>query len=297
MFHDTVARVMVVAGVALMPLLIPTHRASAEAANPPRADGPSTAVRLDYHVPQGRTLEAGDTLWFSVQGMPPGWDRVEITSPALVRPITLTPLKKGSTESVQTNKAGTDHRIRPGLRPGAYTATATSHGRTVATTRLKVTAEGSAEIGRFVIGPPDAFPGGEESAPVRPGSGVRLVLTDLRAAPGENSVTVSSPVFDTPVTLTTGSADAPGCKCDDGGTVYAGHARLRGDVPEGRYPVTALSHHGRQTTNRQLTVTGEPLPHGPSRTTVATAAAAAAALASAGVLVVRRRSRRAAASA
>ncbi|MEU0677654.1 hypothetical protein ABZ330_33150 [Streptomyces sp. NPDC006172] len=294
MLHDTAARVIAVAGLALLPALGPAHGASAEAASPPRADGPSTAVRLDYHVPQGTTLEAGDPLWFSVRGMPPGWDTVEITSPALVEPITLTPLEKGSTESVQTNKAGTEHRIRPGLRPGVYPATATSHGRTLATTRLEVVAEGSAQISRFVIGPADAFPGTDVSAAVRPGSDVRLVLTDLRAAPGEDSVTVSSPVFDAPVTLTTGSPDDPGCKCDDGGTVYAGHARLRDDVPEGRYAVTALSHHGRETTNRQLTVTGKPVPHGPSRTAVATAAATAAALAFAAVLAWRRRSRRSA---
>ncbi|MFJ9740016.1 hypothetical protein [Streptomyces sp. NPDC101166] len=290
-------RAVGVAALVFVPSLGPTQGASAESATPPRADGPSAAVRLEYHVPQGRILEAGDTLWFSVQGMPPGWDTVEITSPALVEPITLTPLKKGSAESVQTNKAGTEHRIRPGLRPGPYPATATSHGRIVATTRLEVAAEGSAEISRFVIGPADAFPGGDASAAVRPGSDVRLVLTDLRAAPGENSVTVRSPVFDAPVTLTTGSADDPGCKCDDGGTVYAGHARLRGDVPEGHYPLTALSHHGRQTTTRQFTVAGEPVPHGSSRTTAAAAAAATAALASVGVLIVRRRSRRAAASA
>ncbi len=292
LFRNAV-RAVGVAGLAVASLLGAAAGASAAVTSPSAARGPSTAARLEYHVPQGRTPEAGDELWFSIEGMPPGWDRVEVTSPALQEPITLTPVKKGSTQSVQTNEPGTAHRVRPGLRAGTYPVTATSHGRTVATARLKVAAEGAAEISRFVIGPTDAFPGGDTPAPVRPGSDVRLVLTDLRAAPGEDSLTVTSPLFDGPVTIKTDSADDPGCKCDDGGTVYAGHTRLRDDVPKGRYTLTVVSHRGRQTTKQQVTVAGEPVAHGPSWAITGAAAVAGLAVAAGGVIAVRRRSGRA----
>ncbi|MGQ4388986.1 hypothetical protein [Streptomyces sp. SAS_270] len=295
MFRNAV-RAVGAAGLAVVSLLGAAAGASAEGANPPPADSSSAAVRLEYHVPQGRTLEAGDGLWFSIEGMRPGWDSVEVTSPALQEPITLTPVKKGSTQSVQKDEPGTDHRIRPGLRPGTYPATATSHGRTVATARLKVTAEGSAEISRFVIGPADAFPGSDTPAPVRPGSDVRVVLTDLRAAPGEDSLTVTSPLFDGPLTIRTDSSDDPGCKCDDGGTVYAGRTRLRDDLSKGRYTLTVVSHHGQQTTKQHVAVAGEPAAHGPSRVVTGAVAAAGVALAVGGVIAVRRRSRKTAAS-
>ncbi|MFJ3335132.1 hypothetical protein [Streptomyces sp. NPDC086766] len=264
--------------------------ASAEGTGPAPGGSPSAAVWLEYHVPQGNTLEAGDALWFSIEGMPPGWDKVEVTSPALRQPITLAPLRKGSTQSVQVNEAGTEHRVRSGLRPGTYPVVATSHGRTVATARLEVAAEGSAQIDRFVLGPRDAFPGGDEPASLRPGSDVRVVLTDLRAAPGEKYLTVTSPIFKGPLTIKTDSPEDPGCKCDDGGTVYAGHARLRGDVPDGRYTVTVVSHHGRQTTEQHVTVAGRPVTDGrPSWAVAAGAAAAGLALASGGAFAARRR--------
>ncbi|MGV9245419.1 hypothetical protein [Streptomyces sp. NPDC003710] len=264
--------------------------ASADGADPAPGGSPSAAVRLEYHVPQGSILEAGDALWFSIEGMPPGWDKVKVTSPALQEPITLAPVKEGSTQSVQVNDAGTEHRIRSGLRPGTYPVTATSHGRTVASAQLKVAAEDSAQIGRFVIGPRDRFPGSDKPVSVRPGTDVLVVLTDLRAAPGENSLTVTSPIFKNPLTIKTGSPDDPGCKCDDGGTVYAGHARLRGDVPEGRYTVTVVSHRGQQTTKQHVTVVGRPVTDGGSSWAVTGGVAAAGlALASGGVFAMRRR--------
>ncbi|MCF3131141.1 hypothetical protein IPZ69_12330 [Streptomyces olivochromogenes] len=289
---------MTVAGLVAVSSAGAAAGASAEGASPAASSSPSASVRLTYVVPQGLRLEAGDALWFDIQGMPPGWDAVTVTSPALVEPITLTPVKKGATQSVQVDRPGTRHRIRSGLRAGTYPVTATSHGRTVATARLKVAAEGSAEIGRFVISPRDALPGSDGSARVRPGSEVRVVLTDLQAAPNEHSLTVTSPIFKSPLTIRTGSADDPGCKCDDGATIYAGHTRVRDDVPNGRYKLTVVSHSGQQTTTRRVTVAGKPVAHGPSWVTSGAVAAAGVALvAGAGIALRRRRTRKAAASA
>ncbi|WP_244189466.1 hypothetical protein [Streptomyces incarnatus] len=257
------------------------------------AEGASQApgVRLEYYVNQNLPLEAGDAISFSLEGMPPGWDKVEVTSPALQEPIILTPLKKGSAQSVQVEAPGTDHRVRPGLRAGTYPVTATSHGRTVATTQLKVLAENTAQIYRFVIGPRNASPGYGTPASLRPGSDVRVVLTDLRPAPGENSLTVTSPIFKGPLTIKTDSPDDPGCKCDDGGTVYAGHGQLRGDVPGGRYTVTVVSHHGQQTTKQHVVIAGRPVADGDGTSWAVTGGVAATglALASGGAFAVRRR--------
>ncbi|MGW3175730.1 hypothetical protein [Streptomyces sp. NPDC001153] len=135
----------------------------------------ASLFRLEYFVPQGRTLEAGGTLWFSIQGLPPGWDMVKVASPALQEPVSLTPVSKGSSQSAQVDKAGEEPRVRSDLRAGSHPVAATRHGRIVATARLKVAAKGSAEISRFGISPADAFPGSDPSASVRPGSEVRVV--------------------------------------------------------------------------------------------------------------------------
>ncbi|MER6737239.1 hypothetical protein [Streptomyces puniciscabiei] len=131
-------------------------------------------------------------------------------------------------------------------------------------------------------------------APPPPGSDVRVVLTDLRAAPGEDSLTVTSPVFKGPLTIKTDSPDDPGCTCDDGGTVYAGHGQLRGDVPGGRYTVTVVSHHGQQTTKQHVTkqhvtIAGQPVADGgdPSWAVTGGVAATGLALASGGAFAVR----------
>ncbi|WP_316750025.1 hypothetical protein [Streptomyces herbicida] len=266
----------------------------ADGGGPALSGSPSAAVRLEYHVPGGRLLAAGESLWFSIEGMAPGWDRVKVASPALQKPIFLAPVKKGARESMELDEVA-EPRIRPGLRAGTYPVTATSHGRTVATASLQVAAQDGAEVYRFVIGPTDAFPGSDTSAPVRPGSDVRVVLTDLRPA-SEDSLTVRSPIFSGPVTIETDSADDPGCKCDDGGTVYAGHARVRESVPEGRYTLTVVSHHGRQTTKQHVTVAGTPVDLGPSWMVTGAVAAGGTALAAGRVIAVRRRSRTTASS-
>ncbi len=297
MFRKAVRSVCAALLVALPLLGTAAGSAWAGTPGPGPAGSPSPAVRLDYHAPQDGRLRAGDAPWFSLEGMPPGWDAVQVTSPALEAPIVLTPVKKGATQSAQVGRPGTEHRVRSDLPAGTYPFTATSHGRTVATARLAITAEDAAEIGRFVIGPRDAFPGGDTSAPVRPGSEVRVVLMDLRPAPDEEALTVTSPVFDRALTMETGSADDPGCKCDDGGTVYAGHARVRDDLAEGRYTLTVVSHHGQQTTRQQVTVAGAPVAHVPASLVIAVAAIGGAALVVAAAVLLRRRSRDAAASA
>lgn len=251
-------RTMTVSGLVLAPLFGAVAGASAEGTQPSTSGSQVPAARLEYFVSQDGLLEAGDAVSFSVEGMPRGWDRVTVTSPALVEPGTLVPGKKGSTRSAQ---AGSSH-VRAGLRAGTYPVTATSHGRVVATARLKVAAKGSAVIGRFVISPKDAIPGRDSPARVRPGSEVVVVLTDHRAAPGEESLTVTSPVFDEPLTIRTDSEDDPGCKCDDGATLWAGHTRVRDNIPQGRYTLTVVSHHGQQTTRQDVTVAGEPVTHG-----------------------------------
>lgn len=296
LFHSPL-RVITVVGLVLTPLPGVPATPSAEEAHPAVTGSPSAGARLEYFVSQGRSLEAGDTLWFGIEGMPAGWDVVTVTSPALVEPITLKPWRQGARQSVQVDGPRSRHRIRSGLHAGTYPATATSHGRTVATARLKVTAEGSAEIGRFVIGPEDAFPGSGSPADVRPGSEVRVVLTDLRPAPDENSLTVTSPIFNGPLTIRTGSADDPGCKCDDGSTLYAGHTRVRDDMHKGRYTLTVVSHHGRQTTRQRVTVTGKPVAHDRPWMLAGSVAAAGMALAAGGGIALRRRARGSAASA
>lgn len=294
MFRNAV-RGLGAAGLVAVSLLGAAPGAVAGGAGRAASGSPTPAVRLEYHVPGGRLLAAGDPLWFSIDGMAPGWDRVTVTSPALERPVFLAPVRKGATRSTELDEIAAPV-VRPGLRAGTYPVTAAAHGRTVATASLEVAAADAAEISRFVVGPATELPGGDTSAPVRPGSAVRLVLVDLRPAP-EESLTVRSPIFDGPVTIRTGSADDPGCKCDDPGTVYAGHARVRKDVPAGRYPLTAVSHHGRQTTERHVTVLGAPAGHGgDSRPAIAAAAAAGAVLVLGAVVVVRRRARATASS-
>ncbi|MFH8340476.1 hypothetical protein [Streptomyces sp. AM6-12] len=282
MFRNAV-RVLGVAGLATAPVLGAAAGAVADEV------GPGTAgVRLEYYVPGQRLLAPGESLWFGIEGMPPGWDRVEITSPALQKPALLVPAKKGARESTEPADDG-GPRIREGLRAGSYPVTATSHGRTVATTRVKVIGEDAAEVFRFVIGPAGALPGGTTPARVRPGSDIQVLLNDLRGDPEETSLTVTSPVFTGPVTIRTGSPDDPGCKCDDPGTVYAGRGRVRPDVAPGRYPMTVKSHHGKQTTTRHVTVAGEPVAHGPSPAAIGAVSAGAAVLVAGGVIAVRRR--------
>ncbi|HEY8982522.1 MAG TPA: hypothetical protein VIU15_23400 [Streptomyces sp.] len=297
MFRNAV-RAVGVAGLAVAPLLGGAAGVWAAGGASPTSEGsPSPGVRLEYYAPLHLPLESGDDISFNLVGMPPGWDKAEVTSPALQEPIPLIPLKKGSTQSVQIFTPETPQRVRSGLRAGTYPVTVTSHGRVVATTQLKVLAEHTALIYRFVITPRNAPPGSGTPASLRAGSDVRVSLTDMRALDEENSLTVTSPVFKGPVTIKTGSPDDPGCKCDDVGTVYAGHGEVRGDIPSGRYTVTVVSHHGQKTTKQQVTIVGGPDADGggPSWAVTGGVAVAGLALASGGVFAVRRRRSRTAA--
>lgn len=289
MFRNAV-RALSVAALVAVPSLGTAAGAAAYGVSPAPSGSPSAGIRLEYDLPVSGLLASGGLgPDFRVEGMAPGWDKVEVTSPALDKPVILVPLKKGARESSGLEWS----MIRSGLRAGTYPFTATSHGRTVATVSVKVAAEGPVGIRRFVIGPQKAF--SDAPAPKRPGTDVRVILTVEGPAWGD-SLTVRSPVFSDPLTLTTNSADDPGCKCDDGGgTVYAGHTRVREDVPEGRYTLTAVSDHGKRIAEQYVTIAGAPVEHGPSWM-VPGAVAAGAALAVGGVIAVRRRSRTTASS-
>ncbi|MET9296560.1 hypothetical protein [Streptomyces sp. NPDC003077] len=233
--------------------------ASANAARPvSSADAPkATAPRLSYDGPTSR-IEVGGAVWFSGDHMP-AVDKVIVTSPALVKPITLTPEKTGSTTFVQVNEPDEKPQLRSDIAPGSYQVSALVHGRTVATTRLTLVPEGSAVIGRFVVGPKDALPGIDTPSRVRPGSDATVLLTDRSPAPDEDELTVTSPLFDDPVVIRK-DQDDPGCKCDDGATLYGGHSRVRDDIPAGTYPMKVTVHHGQETLTRQVVVAGQPVP-------------------------------------
>ncbi|MET9364584.1 hypothetical protein ABZX93_27205 [Streptomyces sp. NPDC006632] len=142
--------------------------------------------------------------------------------------------------------------------------TATSDGRVVASANLTVTAPAPAEITRFVAGHGGTPLGVDDATPkvvVRPGSTVVVLLADVHAAGNENALTVTSPAFPGPLTIKTDSPDDPGCRCDDGSTVYAGHTALRTDLPVGTYRITVTSHHGQSTSTAELKVAGSPEKH------------------------------------
>lgn len=197
------------------------------------------------------TTEVGSFVGVGIAGMPAGWSQVTVTSPALAEPVRLTPVEKGAPDSALLQQSGQGYRIRSDIAPGTYTLTAKRDDRTVATAQLTVTAQAGAEIGRFDVTPETARPGGT----------VVVVLTDLSAAPDEDSLTVTFPALQRPLTITRHSPDDPGRKGDDGSTVYAGHGTLRDDISSGRYTLTVVSHHGQHTSRQRLTVAGEPVNH------------------------------------
>ncbi|MFI5986924.1 hypothetical protein ACIBEA_39440 [Streptomyces sp. NPDC051555] len=208
-------------------------------------------------------VETGGPIWIGVAGMPEGWTEAVASSPALVEPVPLVPEPPGLPGGGPGNGRPADqehtYRVRADIAPGTYTVTLTSGGRTVVTAPLTVVAPGSADITRFVLGPREEFLGGDASVAVRPGAEAVVVLTDYRAADGESSLLVKSPVFERPLKIVRNGPDDPGCKCDDGGTVFSGHARVRHGVRPGTYDMTVVSHHGKETTTRRVTIAGEPV--------------------------------------
>ncbi|WP_330333343.1 hypothetical protein OHS33_28935 [Streptomyces sp. NBC_00536] len=249
---DADAGARVVAAVAPSPSASP----SASATGAPVSEaGP----RLGFSGPFAQ-IETGGQIWIGLEGMPEGWKEAVVSSPALAEPVPFVPEPGGQPGTGRAADPARTYRVRADIAPGTYPVTASSEGRTVATATLTVIEPGSADITRFVLGPRGKFIGGDASVAVRPGAEALVVLTDYRAADGERSVVVKSPVFDGPVTLTRNSPEDPGCKCDDGGTVYAGHGRVRRATAAGTYPMTAVSHHGKETTTRQVTIAGDPVP-------------------------------------
>ncbi|MFJ8017024.1 hypothetical protein [Streptomyces sp. NPDC096339] len=287
---------MTVAGLALLPVLgcVPGATAVAAGADTgvrghgllaPGVNEPSGDARLVFFDEGRQPIEPGGGFQLGILGMPSGWDTVSVTSPALAEPVRLTPSAQGATDSDRdTYEAWAS--VATDVAPGTYALTATSHGRTVATAQLTVAPFGPAMIRRFGILRPDKVLGD----PARPGSTVTVLLGDDHAMPGEDSLVAKSPAFTKDVRIRTHGPDDPGCKCDDGSTLYTGHTTLRDDLPPGTYPLTVVSHHGRETHTAHIVLAGEPVAAGLSRTVWGgTAAAALAALAGAGALMRRRR--------
>lgn len=262
--------------------------------NPSPSAGMSSGVQAGPHLNllRGPVEPVGGGVWIKIEGMPPGWDTVTVTSPALTESIRLVPKEKGSTESSEAQK-GAGAAIRGDIAPGRYALTATSHGHTVATAELTVKPQDPAIIGRFVAGPKGGNLGSADSTPnvtVRPGAEIVVLLADALAAPDEESLTVKSPALPVHLTIKKDSPDDPGCKCDDGSTVYAGHATVRDDLRPGTYTLTVVSHHGQSTSTARLKVAGEPVT---SWRPWLIGAAAVLALAMAGGFALRHRRRRA----
>ncbi|MFE9404955.1 hypothetical protein ACFYNY_24975 [Streptomyces sp. NPDC006530] len=221
---------------------------------------PSSGARLEFDWDK---VETGAQVAVSITGMPPGWDLVTVSSPALKGPVELTPVRPGAQESSRFPRAKGE-AVRDDIAPGVYPVTAVSGGRPVATASLTVVAPAAAEIARFVAGPKGGRLGVDDSTPkvvVRPGSEIVVLLADYNAARNEDVLTVKSTAFQGPLTIKRGTSDAPRCKCDDGTTVFAGHTTLRDDIPAGTYPLTVVSHHGQQTSSAQLKVAGDPVRH------------------------------------
>ncbi|NUL02825.1 hypothetical protein HRW07_06085 [Streptomyces lunaelactis] len=256
------ARAAAVTGLALLPLLgaVPGQAAEWRAPAATAAPSPSGGPHLEFDWDK---VEVGGRVGVGITGMPPDWDVVTVTCPALKKPIRLTPERQGASQSRQfPDSKGED--VRSDIAPGTYPATATSDGRTVATAQLTVTPEAPASISRFVAGPKGGILGSGDSTPevtVRPGGEIVVLLADGNPARKEDSLTVKSKAFEGPLTIRTESEDDPGCKCDDGSTVYAGHTTLRDDIPAGTYSLTVVSHHGKKTSSAQLVVSGEPVTH------------------------------------
>ncbi|MFD7028733.1 hypothetical protein ACFWAR_11940 [Streptomyces sp. NPDC059917] len=235
---------------------------SSPATTAPGASATPAGPRLGFSGPF-QFVETGGPIWIGVAGMPEGWTEAVVSSPALAEPVPLVPEPPGLPGGEPGNGRPADqahtYLVRADIAPGTYTVTLTSGGRTVVTAPLTVVAQGSAYITRFVLGPREEFLGGDASVAVRPGAEAVVVLTDYRPADGENSLLVKSPVFERPLKIVRNGPDDPGCKCDDGGTVFSGHARVRHGVRPGTYDMTVVSHRGKETTTRRVTIAGEPV--------------------------------------
>ncbi|MGW2858432.1 hypothetical protein [Streptomyces sp. NPDC001205] len=284
----TAARAVAVAGLAL-PLLAagPGTPARDGGAPAPGASPAGPHLAFDWDK-----IEVGGWAGVAITGMPPGWDAVTVTSPALTAPVRLTPKNAGARES-RRFPASEGQDVRGDIAPGSYPVTATRDGHTVASARLTVTPQAPALITRFVAGPKSGNLGGADATPrvtVRPGSEIVVLLADHSPAPAEDTLTVRSTAFEAPMTISTDDEDDdPGCKCDDGATVYTGHTTVRDDLPAGSYPITVVSHEGNHTSTARLRVGGKPLAHHGSWLT---AGAAALALTGALALVLRHLLRR-----
>lgn len=284
MSRSTVRAATVIGLALLTPWWGLASAASADAPAPTASASSASRPQLEFF--SGYRVEAGDSFGVGIRNMPAGWDEVTVTSPALAKPIHLTPDGRGSRDSALLPTTG-GYPVRADAAPGSYTLTATSHGRAIATARLEVAPVNSLTIRRFGV----LTPATRMGEPVRPGSRVVVVLADDHFAESGGSRVVRSPAFEHDVTIRTQSPDDPGCKCDDGSTLYAGHITLRHDLRPGKYPLTAVAGHGHRPVSAQVTVAGEPVSHS-GAWLVGGAVAGALALGTVGVLRRRARIRR-----
>ncbi|MFI9721476.1 hypothetical protein ACIHFE_17790 [Streptomyces sp. NPDC052396] len=209
-------------------------------------DGTPSSPRL---VLDDSSFEVGANPGFAIEGMSGTWDEVEVTSAALVKTLRLHPERPGAARSDDPFLPDARVGIRSGIAPGSYPVTATLHGRTVATARLKVVPQGPAQVRRL-----DLEPRGKKA---HAGEKVLVVLSDDHPAPDEQALTVESDAFGRPRRIREDSPDDPWCKCDDGATVYAGRIAVPKGTPSGTYNVVVISHHGRKKTIRTLAVDGD----------------------------------------
>lgn len=264
MFHR-IAGIVVFAAVFVLPLVDPVPVVAAEAGpaartavagpSPSPSSGPRLVFREDGQLP----VEQGGEFRITILGMPAGWDSVSVTSPALVEPVQLVPRAEGATDS-DPDRYQAGASVRMDASPGTYSLVATSHGSVIASAELKVSPYGPARIRRFGIWREETVLGD----PVRPGSRVNVLLGDEHPLPGEDVLVAKSPAFTRDVKIRTNGPEDPGCKCDDGSTLFTGHTTLRDDLPAGTYPLTVTSHNGRETHTTHITLAGEPV--NPSRT-------------------------------
>ncbi|KNB51017.1 hypothetical protein AC230_17870 [Streptomyces caatingaensis] len=210
--------------------------------------------------PKGHTsVRAGGIAAVRLSGMAPGWDKVTIDSDPRSKSLFLGPFDVSPRDRRATENADEYGQHVTG-EPGRYRVTAHYRGREVASTEITVENAPHADyLYRF-----DVYPrGGSVTGPAaehRVHPGATAVMSVGVFSSGPKALQARSSAFEQPVALRTGTDDDPQLRSDDGFVkVYAGHIRLRRDLPEGIYPVTVSSGRGLPTVTQNLIVSGRPV--------------------------------------
>ncbi|MGK5640791.1 hypothetical protein ACSNOK_21125 [Streptomyces sp. URMC 126] len=308
------------AAVVAPALLLPLTPAHAETPSPPTPASPTAAARARLEVfglgPHGHTpVRAGALAAVRLSGMPSGWDKATIRARPADPNDGLSYLFPNQTEVAPRDGRATESADEYGRYttdcPGRYVVTAYYHDQPVASTEVTVEKTPYSDyVRRFDVYPryvTDPTDPAAQAHRVRPGAeaAVSLAVDD----DGAGTLQAKSPAFEHPLDLRMHTSDDPGLRQDDenGPYVYAGHIRLRRNLPEGTYPVTVSSHGGRQSVTQNLIVSAKaeqpsPPPPGSSASTAsdsrispwlwAVMAAASVGLAAIVILVVRNRRHR-----